>query len=35
MPGSGVLAETVEAIQEIAPKEIATIVIERAGSLPL
>ena len=30
MPGSGVLAETVEAIQEIAPKEIATIVIERA-----
>jgi uncharacterized protein (DUF4213/DUF364 family) len=30
MPGSGVLAETVEAIQEIAPKEIATIAIERA-----
>jgi uncharacterized protein len=30
MPGSGILVETVEAIQEIASKEIATIVIERA-----
>jgi len=30
MSGSRVLAETVEAIQEIASKEIATIVIERA-----
>jgi uncharacterized protein (DUF4213/DUF364 family) len=30
MSGNGVLAETVEAIQEIASKEIATIVIERA-----
>jgi len=30
MLGSGVLAETVEAIEEIAPKEIATIMVERA-----
>lgn len=30
MPSSGVLAETVEAIQDIGSKEVATIVIERA-----
>ena len=30
MLSSGILAETVEAIQDIAPKEIATSVIERA-----
>ena len=30
MPSSGVFAETVEAIQDIGSKEVATIVIERA-----
>ena len=30
MPGSGVLAETVEAIREIAAKKTATIMVERA-----
>lgn len=30
MPNGGILAETIEAIQDIAAKEIATVVIERA-----
>jgi hypothetical protein len=37
MPSDGILAETIEAIQDIAAKEIATVLIERASwvySLP-
>jgi hypothetical protein len=30
MPSGGILAETIEAIQDIAAKEIATVFIERA-----